>query len=437
MDSDNQTSLENEHSAVLFAHLAQLSKSRTGIQQIYDENFAGSVLGVEWLLVGDVGVEHMQHGLTGAPTASLDALFAVAELAHPLFESLVAAAIERADSGATPTFKRAPLKGRERAAEKAHTEYAEKTAPATAWIFDVCRGSVICSTEQQLVSLYRALDADPDFTIVRTQNRFASPAFNGFRDLLLNVAVVVVAPETGRSVSHICELQLHHAAIKLSDDILKSHTTYEYFRSFLVGSKDAVAARLGMLVRLPVGDFSNLSSLVEHMFSHHADDAVLLGRLLAERTLATTVRVRISELHATDDEAGLTPHFAAVLDRLATSLQAQGKFVDAERLSRRALAIREKKQRGCHPDVATSLKGLAQSLQAQGKDVEAEPLLRRAIAIREKQHRPENVPRLMSLDERAESLLRLLAAHKNLQVVKRKRAAALARRQKSDVCVLS
>ena len=63
---------------------------------------------------------------------------------------------------------------------------------------------------------------------------------------------------------------------------------------------------------------------------------------------------------------------------------AQGKYVEAEPLYKRSLAIKEKALGKDHPDVALSLNNLAVLYDSQGKYVEAEPLYKRSLAIREK-----------------------------------------------------
>merc|ERR1719337_318877 len=123
----------------------------------------------------------------------------------------------------------APLKGRDRAGAKARDEYADKTAPCYSWLFDITRGAALCQTEDALVSLYKALEADDRVDIVRTKNRFAPPLFNGYQDILMNVAVKV------ENVKHLCELQIHLMPIKESEALHQSHTVYEYFRSFFPG----------------------------------------------------------------------------------------------------------------------------------------------------------------------------------------------------------
>src|SRR5262249_54237901 len=61
---------------------------------------------------------------------------------------------------------------------------------------------------------------------------------------------------------------------------------------------------------------------------------------------------------------------------------AQGKYAQAEALSRQALAIRLKALGKDHPETAPSYIGVAVILTQQGKHAEAEPLHRKALAIR-------------------------------------------------------
>ena len=59
----------------------------------------------------------------------------------------------------------------------------------------------------------------------------------------MNVAVRVEG-DTGEEVLHLCELQIHHAPIKESEPMHKSHVTYEFFREYFLGNADAVEQRL-------------------------------------------------------------------------------------------------------------------------------------------------------------------------------------------------
>eukprot|EP00903_Cladosiphon_okamuranus_P012113 g11365.t2 len=78
------------------------------------------------------------------------------------------------------------------------------------------------------------------------------------------------------------------------------------------------------------------------------------------------------------------PYVASSLNSLASLKKSQGKYVDAEGLYRRSRAILEKLLGPDHPTVAWNLNGLAGLLQIQGKYGEAEGLYRRSCAICEK-----------------------------------------------------
>ena len=78
------------------------------------------------------------------------------------------------------------------------------------------------------------------------------------------------------------------------------------------------------------------------------------------------------------------PRLATSLNNLAELYRLQGKFVDAEPLYKRSLAIREKALGPEHPRVAGSLNNLAGLYYQQGKYNEAEPLYKRSLAIWEK-----------------------------------------------------
>ena len=67
---------------------------------------------------------------------------------------------------------------------------------------------------------------------------------------------------------------------------------------------------------------------------------------------------------------------------MANSLNAQGKYDEAEPLYRKALEIRRQVLGEDHPETATRYNNLASNLDAQGKYAEAEPLHRRALEIR-------------------------------------------------------
>jgi len=76
--------------------------------------------------------------------------------------------------------------------------------------------------------------------------------------------------------------------------------------------------------------------------------------------------------------------YASVLNTLATVYVALEKYDEAERLYRRAMAIREKILGEDHPDVAHILTNLSLVYSLQRKFGEAEGVLRRALKIQER-----------------------------------------------------
>jgi tetratricopeptide (TPR) repeat protein len=68
-------------------------------------------------------------------------------------------------------------------------------------------------------------------------------------------------------------------------------------------------------------------------------------------------------------------------NNLAALYQAQGRYVEAEPLHLRALALWEQGLEPEHPYVAMSLNNLAELYRLQGRDAEAEPRYQRALVI--------------------------------------------------------
>jgi tetratricopeptide (TPR) repeat protein len=83
------------------------------------------------------------------------------------------------------------------------------------------------------------------------------------------------------------------------------------------------------------------------------------------------------------------------------TLYQQGRYLDAERLEKRALEMREKALGPNHLAVAASLNDLALVYEAEGRYAEAEPLDKRALAIFEKALGPEHLDVARSLNNLA------------------------------------
>ena len=169
-------------------------------------------------------------------------------------------------------FKRllfAPAKGRARCDEKIATEYGGEARR----LVDVVRCSIVVDTEGQLISVAEALarggdgggaldggairTADGDvYEVVRLKNRFKEPLFNGYRDALYSVRVQI-AP----GVWHVCEMQLHLAAVIAHKE--HTHVYYEFFRSHFGGNMSAADDKMKQLLEIGESGATTLEELVE------------------------------------------------------------------------------------------------------------------------------------------------------------------------------
>jgi tetratricopeptide (TPR) repeat protein len=374
----------------MFHNLKAFKAAREQIDEIARVHIKGDVKKIPW--VGkNLGDECRQCGLDGEPAASLDALYEVAALARVQFEEIMTAACP--ESGVKLMF--APLKGRDRAGAKARDEYADKTAPCYSWLFDITRGAALCQTEDALVSLYKTLEADDRVDIVRTKNRFAPPLFNGYQDILMNVAVKV------ENVSHLCELQIHLMPIKESEALHQSHTVYEYFRSFFLGNSDAVAQRLEMLCKLPVDEANDVDELVDHVLGSDADVNLLEGLcelLESIQENAGVVKVREAILAKQERAFGAESEEVGVaLFHLGLAYYDLGDYAKNRDVLERALPIYEREYGSDHAEVADVLNDLSIAHMGLGDYAKQRDVLERTLPIREREHGKDSTQVAMTL----------------------------------------
>ncbi len=149
-----------------------------------------------------------------------------------------------------------------------------------------------------------------------------------------------------------------------------------------------------------VRNWPRLDPLTPHarVIVEHADGAEIsqpTGRLMNRLGLLLKTRARYVEAEPllrrvlAVDRASYGsdhPEVATDLSNLALLLQDTNRMSEAEQMFRRALALDEASYGPFHPKVAKDLNNLATSLHATNRLTEAEPLFRRALAIEESSH---------------------------------------------------
>ena len=365
---------------VLFQNLKQFRVARVEIEKIADEMIKGTIREIpqRGQAVGD---ECQQRGLDGTPTASLDPLYEIAALAREVYANVMNDVCEGG-----PPLNLAPLKGRARAEVKAQNEYADKTAPCYSWLFDIVRGSVYCDHEDELVALWKKIEADPRIEIVRTKNRFNPPLFNGYRDIMMNVAVDVDTP--AGKISHLCELQIHLSAIKQSEPMHKSHAVYEFFRSFFLGNAEAVEQRLDMFCALPVDDAKDADELVDVVLRSNPDGKLLEGLCALLKSIQESVgvvKVREAILAAQERKYGAeSKEVGLALYNLGLAYGDLGDNAKRLEVLERALPIFEREHSKDSTNVAGLLNNLGTAYGNLGDQAKKRDVLERALAINER-----------------------------------------------------
>lgn len=358
--------------------------------------------------------EYQQQSVHGRAVRNLNELYEAAEVAFPVYQKLIHSILDgvhEADSSESSndinvTF--APLKGKDRAQEKARDDYSQRTPdPGVSWLFDIVRGSILFSSADQMIAALQVLQDHPSIHIVKAKNRFKNPGLSGYRDFNVHVRIQVPKPEQDDSdvvpyFHHICEIQMHHQALKILDKLLDSHQHYEYFRSYFAGATTSLQGRLADLELIDAGfslpggieDDAFLDALLEAKpkeeeaeeeaekdgdgqanteESISAEEArlVRLGRLfrlhLNEFDLAVRVYGKLCSLQLDRYKDPRHVQIAYTFDRFATVLVKQGMYDSAMILYRHAFDIKKEKLGDLDPSLGESLKCLAEVFQKQGK----------------------------------------------------------------------
>lgn len=412
---------------IVMENLRQLRRARQGADRVAGIHLCGLCDDIPDR-PGDVWTAadgaHRQADRRGDPCADLHDVYELAEKARYVFEGAVGDALVAAALGESATFDSAPLKPRERAAAKAASEYGARDGAGCAYLLDVVRGSVTCGTEAEVLDVWAALDAALD--VVKCKNRFKTPNFNGYRDLVLTVRVEC-ASDRGVVVAHYCELQVHVAALRNAEGVLRSYDVYRYLRAYfgehdgqradqeararvlLAGGAGGGGGDVAGLVDECLGLFDDDAGSLEHLalFLKHVDHGDHVPRL--EARLSTVRKSWVDDAahrravaaHLRDDGAfsgdGLTRKslvaehhdsrdgaaFETGTNALAVKLMNDGRYRDAEPLLRTAVARFEAELGPEHEHVAAALGNLCLCLREQGRGDEALPLYARALAVDE------------------------------------------------------
>ena len=220
------------------------------------------------------------------------------------------------------------------------------------------------------------------------KRRFAVPAFNGYRDLLVSVAVRV-----DEATTHVCEVQVHHGAFLAEAAERGSYAQYAYFRDFCAGNGRAGAARLDALsatlaAAADRGELVTLNEVALGGVADCADDATLLeslARLLVgvDMRYAESVRARVATLQQRD--RGRTPGAGEAREYASALCAYDGADPIEVKLGaiRTDLAALASGEEGAEAVKGGCLRDLALLLRSIKQYDEARPFFQKALALAE------------------------------------------------------
>jgi len=326
--------------------------------------------------------EFQQRNTKGKVVQNFDELYDAANTAYSDFKSIVQQLVDEI-SGLD--YKKniilPELKPRYRAYEKAKTEYSHRDlGPAESWLYDICRAGIVCNTVKQLSEVSKWLTSNSN--VVQAKNRFAEPAFNGYRDLLYHVSILY-----GDGLKHICEIQVHLRDIYVLNDQCGTIKHYDYFRPCFSNPLRPQEDALKDLQKMNKYNKIEGPFMKKLLKSEDPDQLSLFAGIFRnqleeyDRSLELYRRVLSlkEEAHGSDNEEMADTYLS-----IGLVLGAMGDTDESLQNLLKALAIQESYLGADHVEVADSYVEIGHMLSKRGDYSGAYTQYQRTLVIREK-----------------------------------------------------
>ncbi|KAG7355904.1 expressed tetratricopeptide repeat protein [Nitzschia inconspicua] len=339
---------------------------------------------------GTFKLKYQQQDAEGEPAQNLGEVYEAAYQIKQSLRDLLDAMVDKVKGLDYVDAKIVELKPRDRANEKAREEYLTRTpGPPETWLYDILRASVTCKTMKQMESVNKFLVKKAH--IVQAKNRFVTPAYSGYRDLIYHVLLKWPYKE---NVHFVAEIQVHHKDVLNLEKLFGLQNHYKYFRPIFAGESRSVAETMRDLEQMQKHKKIDDSLIQIMLDSNDPDQLFMYAKLfylklenydvalhMYSRVLALQ-EASIGEIHAKT---------SATYQDVGLVQAKMGDYDNALRSLQKCLEIQEQVFGPYSPEVAITRSHLGHTIVERGDDGDelmehrgALQQYRKALVIREK-----------------------------------------------------
>jgi tetratricopeptide (TPR) repeat protein len=339
---------------------------------------------------GSFKLKYQQQDAEGVPAQNLGEVYEAAYQIKQALRDLLDKMVDKVKGLDYVDAKIVELKPRDRANEKAREEYLTRTpGPPESWLYDILRASVTCKTMKQLESVNKFLGKKAH--IVQAKNRFVTPAYSGYRDLLYHVYLDWSYKE---NVHFVAEIQVHHKDVLNLEKLFGLPNHYKYFRPIFAGPYRTVAENMRDLEVIQKHGKIDEALVDRILRSDDSDQLYMYAKLFYLKLENFDVALQIYSRVLALQEASvgeIHAKTAATYQDVGLVQAKKGDYDNALRSLQRCLEIQEEVFGPYSPEVAITRSHLGHTIVERGDDGDelmehrgALQQYRKALVIREK-----------------------------------------------------
>jgi tetratricopeptide (TPR) repeat protein len=339
---------------------------------------------------GTYKLKYQQQDAEGEPAQNLGEVYEAAYQIKQSLRDLLDSMVDKVKGLDYVDAKIVDLKPRDRANEKAREEYLTRTpGPPETWLYDILRASVTCKTMKQMESVNKFLIKKAH--IVQAKNRFVTPAYSGYRDLLYHVYLDWPYKE---NVHFVAEIQVHHKDVLNLEKLFGLQNHYKYFRPIFAGESRSVAETMRDLEQIQKHKKIDDSMIQSMLDSDDPDQLFMYAKLFYLKLENYDVALQIYSRVLALQEASIGEIHAktsATYQDVGLVQAKKGDYDNALRSLQKCLEIQEQVFGPYSPEVAITRSHLGHTIVERGDDGDelmehrgALQQYRKALVIREK-----------------------------------------------------